>query len=117
MSAALNLEAAVLGVYSVCTRCARCARALGLVQGLVQGLVVAGHFWCSYAWVSLTMPAPVRPLLDTDYQYQILLPACLCSRVCARLCRCVLSCARVLSCAGVLVVTLCTSVGGVCVFL
>ena len=43
MSEALNLEAAVLGVCSVC------ARALGRVQGLVLGRVVAGRFWCSYA--------------------------------------------------------------------
>lgn len=33
--------------------CTRCARALGRV--------VAGRFWCSYAWVSLTLTAPVRP--------------------------------------------------------
>ena len=38
-----------------------CARALGRLVGLVLGLVVAGRFWCSYAWVSLTQTAPVRP--------------------------------------------------------
>ena len=40
-----------------------CARSvLGvLALGLVQGLVVAGRFWCSYAWVSLTQTPPVRP--------------------------------------------------------
>ena len=43
----LNLEAAVLGVHSVCTR--------------VLGRVVAGRFWCSYAWVSLTQTARARP--------------------------------------------------------
>ena len=35
--------------------------ALGRVLGLVLGRVVAGRFWCSYAWVSLTQTAPVRP--------------------------------------------------------
>ena len=54
MSAALNLEAAVLGVHSVCTRCVR-------ALGLVLGAVVAGRFWCSYAWVSLTPTTPARP--------------------------------------------------------
>ena len=79
---------------SVCTWCgawcgARCAlaigRVLGLVQGRVQGLVVAGHFWCSYAWVSLTQTPPVRPR------------GCLCAcvPVCARLCACVQACAHV----------------------
>ena len=34
---------------------------LGLVQGLVQGRVVAGRFWCSYACVSLTQTARARP--------------------------------------------------------
>ena len=37
----------------VCSVCARCVLALGAV--------VAGRFWCSYAWVSLTQTAPVRP--------------------------------------------------------
>ena len=27
----------------------------------VLGAVVAGHFWCSYAWVSLTPTTPARP--------------------------------------------------------
>ena len=27
----------------------------------VLGAVVAGRFWCSYAWVSLTQTAPARP--------------------------------------------------------
>ena len=49
----LNLEAGVLGVCSVCARCV-----LGV---LALGRVVAGRFWCSYAWVSLTPTAPVRP--------------------------------------------------------
>ena len=42
--------ARVLSVWLVC------ARALGLVL-----VVVAGRFWCSYAWVSLTQTARVRP--------------------------------------------------------
>ncbi len=89
MSAALNLEAAMfgmwlgawlgcalwLGVHSVC---ARCARALGVVLGVVLGRVVAGRFWCSYAWVSLTQTAPVRPRG--------------CVLACARLCTPVLAC-------------------------
>ena len=45
----------------MCARCARCRRVLGRVQGRVQGLVVAGRFRCSYAWVSLTPTAPARP--------------------------------------------------------
>ena len=32
-----------------------------LVLGLVQGLVVAGRFWCSYAWASLTLTTRARP--------------------------------------------------------
>ena len=78
-SEALNLEAAVarcaLGVHSVCS----CSRR---VQGLVLGLVVAGRFWCSYAWVSLTPTAPARPR------------GCLCA--CVRLCVgvCLRGCAR-----------------------
>ena len=44
MSEALNLEAAVLGVCS-------CSRR-----------VVAGHFWCSYAWVSLTQARACAPV-------------------------------------------------------
>ena len=52
MSEALNLEAAVgwcaLGVHSVCAR--------------AQGLVVAGRFWCSYAWVSLTQARACAPV-------------------------------------------------------
>ena len=34
---------------------------VGRVQ-VVQGLVVAGRFWCSYAWVSLTLTAPMHPV-------------------------------------------------------
>ena len=45
----------------VCSRCALGVLALGRVVGLVLGLVVAGRFWCSYAWVSLTQTARVRP--------------------------------------------------------
>ena len=41
--------------------CTRCVHALGRVQGRVQGRVVAGRFWCSYAWVSLTQTACARP--------------------------------------------------------
>ena len=63
----------------VCTVCAR--------SGLALGLVVAGRFWCSYAWVSLTQTAPARPR------------ACLC--VCRR-------CVRARAC-------VCVPVGGVCV--
>ena len=37
----------------MCTVCAR--------SGLALGLVVAGRFWCSYAWVSLTLAARLRP--------------------------------------------------------
>lgn len=44
MSAALNLEAPV----------ARCVL-------VFKGRVVAGRFWCSYAWVSLTPTARARP--------------------------------------------------------
>ena len=52
-SKALNLEAAVL----VCSRCARSvARSVARHRA-----VVAGHFWCSYAWVSLTQTARARP--------------------------------------------------------
>ena len=60
----LNLEAGVLGVLGV------------LALGRVQGRVVAGRFWCSYAWVSLTQTACARP--------RGCLPACLqaCVRVC-----------------------------------
>ena len=47
--------------------------ALGLVQGRVQ-VVVAGRFWCSYAWVSLTQTAPARPR------------GCACVRLCTRVC-------------------------------
>ena len=65
-------------MHSVCTRC---VHALGLVQGRVLGLVVAGRFWCSYAWVSLTQTAPVRPR------------GCLRACVCA--CVCVCTCTRV----------------------
>ena len=47
----LNLEAAV------CSLCARCV----LAVCSLLGRVVAGHFWCSYAWVSLTNTERVRP--------------------------------------------------------
>ena len=69
MSEALNLEAAELGVHSVCTRCRR-----------ALGRVVAGRFWCSYAWVSLTQTAPARP--------RGCLRACAsaCAQACARAC-------------------------------
>ena len=39
----------------------------------VQGRVVAGHFWCSYAWVSLTQTACARPRA----------PVLVCAGVCA----------------------------------
>ena len=32
-----------------------------LALGRVLGRVVAGRFWCSYAWVSLTLATRVRP--------------------------------------------------------
>ena len=51
-----------------------------LALGRVLGLVVAGRFWCSYAWVSLTQTAPARPR------------GCLC--VCVRLCACVQACVQ-----------------------
>ena len=73
----LNLEAAA-------GRCARCVHAL-CVRAL--GRVVAGRFWCSYAWVSLTQTAPVRPR------------GCLCA--CVRVCACSPVCARAGVCAGV----------------
>ena len=80
---------------SVCTRwCARCALAIGRVQGRVQ--VVAGRFWCSYAWVSLTPTAPARPR------------GCVLACVCAGVRLCVRACAGV--CAGV-----CVLIGGVAV--
>ena len=37
----------------LCSLCTRCVHALGRV--------VAGRFWCSYAWVSLTPTTRVRP--------------------------------------------------------
>ena len=52
-----------------------CVHALGRVQGRVLGLVVAGRFWCSYAWVSLTQTARVRP------RAPVLERACACVRV------------------------------------
>ena len=64
----LNLEAAVGRVCSVCARCVLgvCSvlalwLTIGLVLGLVHVVVVTGHFWCSYAWVSLTYAAPMYP--------------------------------------------------------
>ena len=51
----------------------------------VLGLVVAGRFWCSYAWVSLTQTAPVRPR------------GCMQACVLACVCACVRLCVRVLS--------------------
>ena len=48
--------------------CARCVHALGRVA--------AGRFWCSYARVSLTQTAPVRP---RGWVHA-------CARLCARLC-------------------------------
>ena len=54
--------------------CARCVHALGRV--------VAGRFWCSYAWVSLTQTAPVRPRACVPVR----------ARVCVRGCACVLAC-------------------------
>ena len=50
---------------------ARCVLGV-LVCRRALGRVVAGRFWCSYAWVSLTPTAPVRPR------------GCLCA--CVRLC-------------------------------
>ena len=66
---------------SVCTRCcARCALTIELVLGRVLALgrvleVVAGRFWCSYAWVSLTPTARARP------RAPVLERACACVRV------------------------------------
>ena len=65
---------------SVCARCVLGVLALGRVQGRVQGRVVAGHFWCSYAWVSLTQTACARPRAA-------------CAPVCARVCTCTRVCA------------------------
>ena len=62
----LNLEAAVLGCVLGCV----------LALGRVLGLVVAGRFWCSYAWVSLTPTPPARPRA----------PVRLCARLCVRAC-------------------------------
>ena len=101
-SEALNLEAAVLALWvAVCSVCARCARVRGCVLGRVQGRVVAGRFWCSYAWVSLTQTAPARP--------RGCLCACtpVCTPVCAPVCACgcvhrrVRSCRRCVRCVGV----------------
>ena len=64
----LNLEAAVLVVCSLCARCGSLWRVLGVV--------VAGRFWCSYAWVSLTQTACARPRGC----------ACACACVCAGVC-------------------------------
>ena len=70
----LNLEAAV----------ARSVLALragaGRVLWLVLGLVVAGRFWCSYARVSLTQTAPVRP------RGCVLVCVHVCARGCAPAC-------------------------------
>ena len=67
-------------MLSVCSRCALGVLALGRVVGLVL-VVVAGRFWCSYAWVSLTQTAPARPR------------GCLCACVCVPVCACVRACA------------------------
>ena len=70
-----------LGVCS-CALGARCSR----------GLVVAGRFWCSYAWVSLTQTAPARPRGCLRACVRV----CVCVQACARLCRRVQACACVL---------------------
>ena len=70
--------------------CARCVLALGRVLGVlgrVLGLVVAGRFWCSYAWVSLTPTARVRPRAPVIERVRFLYRACafpigVCAGVC-----------------------------------
>ena len=85
-----------LAVCSVCARCVLvCRRALGRV--------VAGRFWCSYAWVSLTQTAPARPRGCLCACVQACVRACSPVHVCARGCvrsyrRCVPLCRR---CGGV----------------
>lgn len=70
----LNLEAAVgRCVLGVCSVWVVCARALGAV--------VAGRFWCSYAWVSLTQTAPVRPRGCVLVRARGCAPVCACVRV------------------------------------
>ena len=56
--------------------CARSVLVCRRVLGVALGAVVAGRFWCSYAWVSLTQTACARPRA----------PACLCAPVRARVC-------------------------------
>ena len=41
----------------------------------VLGAVVAGRFWCSYAWVSLTQTAPARPRAGVPAGVQACVPA------------------------------------------
>ena len=48
--------------------------------------MVAGRFWCSYAWVSLTQTAPARPRAAC---------APVCTPVCTPVCARVQACARV----------------------
>ena len=86
MSAALNLEAAaarcVLGVLAVCSVCSLCTRA----PGCALGRVVAGRFWCSYAWVSLTQTAPVRPRGCVQACAGVCACLCVRARLCAPVC-------------------------------
>lgn len=53
----------------------------------VLGWVVAGRFWCSYAWVSLTQTAPVRPrgcvLACAGVRAGVPVLVCACVRLCA----------------------------------
>ena len=65
----LNLEAAA----------GRCVLGVCTLYGRVQGLVVAGHFWCSYAWVSLTQTACARPRAACA-------PVLACVQACAGVC-------------------------------
>ena len=78
--------------------CSLCAR----VHSGCTGRVVAGRFWCSYAWVSLTQTAPARP--------RGCLPACLRACVPVRACSCVCLCAPVCAC---VCTRVCVPVGGV----
>ena len=103
---------------AVCSVCARCARVrgcvLGRVQGRVQGLVVAGRFWCSYAWVSLTQTPPARPRAACA---PVCTPVCACGcvRVRVRVCTGVRSCRRCVRCVGAVVwcVLRCAALRGV----
>ena len=67
----LNLEAAV-------GRCVLGVHALGAV--------VAGRFWCSYAWVSLTQTAPARPRGCLCACVPVCVRVCACARLCVRAC-------------------------------